>query len=79
MLSSSPNETDVFPYSPRVGTLAASITGTSDNEAFTVVTKNDVAVGESNIEVHYKPNPYYYRYQLNIIMTLLNQAALFLK
>ena len=37
---------------------AASITGTSDNEAFTVVTKNDVAVGESNIEVHYKPTAY---------------------
>lgn len=36
----------------------ASITGTSDNEAFTVVTKNDVAVGESNIEVHYKPTAY---------------------
>lgn len=37
---------------------AASITGTSDNEAFTVVTKNDVAVGESTIEVHYKPTAY---------------------
>ena len=37
---------------------AASITGTSDNEAFTVVTKNNVAVGESNIEVHYKPTAY---------------------
>ena len=37
---------------------AASIMGTSDNEAFTVVTKNDVAVGESNIEVHYKPTAY---------------------
>lgn len=36
----------------------ASITGTSDNEAFTVVTKNDVAVGESTIEVHYKPTAY---------------------
>ena len=37
---------------------AASITGTSDNEAFTVVTKNDVTIGESNIEVHYKPTAY---------------------
>ena len=37
---------------------AASITGTSDNEAFSVVTKNDVAVGESTIEVHYKPTAY---------------------
>lgn len=37
---------------------AASITGTSNNEAFTIVTKNDVAIGESNIEVHYKPTVY---------------------